>query len=143
MKTYKRSNDRMLKLTKNKVELCIKEKDSQKSAAFTPARWASFLLCMDEIDRQLEKMFQGEEVTYRNHYGGGWHVSVISGFQSVDLRKFYIPFGEKTAKPTETGIALRLNEWPVFKEAVQALHRENPEGIQSCKKCNPFPSIVV
>ena len=100
MKTYKLGNDRMLKLTKNKVELCIKEKDSQKSAAFTPARWASFLLCLDEIDRQLEKMFRGEDVTYRNHYGGGWHVSVTSGFQCIDLKKFYIPFGEKTVKPT-------------------------------------------
>jgi len=160
MKTYKLGNDRVVTLSKNKDELCIKEKNSQKSATFTPTRWASFLLCLDEIDSQLDKMFRGEEVSYRNHYGGGWHVSVTSGFQCVDLRKFYIPFGEKTVKPTKTGIALRLTEWAVFKEEVQALHRDNPivanfvpcflsqdhtnlESIRACRECNPFPSIVV
>jgi len=56
-------------------------------------------------------------------------------------------------KPTKTGIALRLNEWPTFKQAVDKLHRDNPtvanftpcflnldhatpELIATCSECN-------
>ena len=34
------------------------------------------------------KVRDRKNVTYRNHYGGGWYVSVTSGFNCIDLRKF-------------------------------------------------------
>jgi len=64
-------NNRLLKIAKNNNELRVEEKDSIKSATFTPSRWASILLCLEEIDCQLEKFVAGENVAYRNHYGGG------------------------------------------------------------------------
>ena len=64
---------------------------TKKAAVFTPARWASFLLCLGEIDNQLCRLSQGEDVAYCTHYGGGWHVSLTKGFRCVDLRKFYVP----------------------------------------------------
>ena len=48
------------------------------------------------------------------------------GFRCIDLRKFYVPFGQALWKPTKEGIALRLSEWPTFKEAIDKLHRDNP-----------------
>jgi len=60
------------------------------------------------------------------HYGGAWHVSLTKGLRCVDLRKFFIPMGQTLWKPTKTGIALRLNELPTFKQAVDKLHRDNP-----------------
>ena len=157
MKTYCIGNGRTLKLSKNNDQLTLKEKGIQKSATFTPARWASFLLCLDEIDHQLDKLSRGEEVAYRNHHGGGWHVSVTSDFQCVDLRKFYLPFGQTIGiKPTKTGFAFRLSEWSTFKQVIQFVRRDHPDvanfvlcfldsnhttldGIQSCKECNPIP----
>ena len=161
--TYDIGNNRFLKIGKNNNELYIDEKDSVKSAAFTPSRWASFLLCLDEIDRQLETFAAGEIVAYRNHYGGGWYVSVTSGFYCVDLRKFYLPIGEKEWKPTRTGIALRLSEWATFRNLLDVVQRDHPvvanftpcflnqdhttlEAIQACRECNPYtvtPSTVV
>ena len=61
--------------------------------------------------------------------------------------------GQTMWKPTKTGIALRLNEWPTFKQAVDKLHRDNPtvanftpcflnldhatpELIVTCPECN-------
>ena len=55
------------------------------------------------------------------HYGGAWHVSLTKGFRCVDLPKFFIPTGQSMWKPTKTGIALPLNEWPTFKQAVEKL----------------------
>ena len=43
---------------------------------------------------------------------------VDQGFCCVDLRKFFVPTDQTTWKPTKTGIALRLNEWPTFKQAI-------------------------
>jgi len=70
MKTYCIGNGRTLKLSKNNDQLTLKKKGSQKSATFTPARWAYFLLCLDVIEHQLDKLSRGEEVAYRNYYGG-------------------------------------------------------------------------
>ena len=90
------------------------------------------------------------------HYGVAWHVSLSKGFRCVDLQKFFIPTGQRTWKPTKTGIALHLNEWPTFKQAIDKLHRDNPtvanftpcflnldhatpELIATCPECNPYP----
>lgn len=93
MKTFNIGNDRSLKLSKNKKEITIVDNGTKKAAVFTPARWASFLLCLGEIDNQLYRLSEGEDVAYCNHYGRGWHVSLTKGFRCVDLRKFYVPFG--------------------------------------------------
>ena len=156
MKTFKIGNDRSLKFNKKNDSISIEEKGSKKVAHFTPARWASFLQCLDQIDDQLRKLSDGEDVAYCMHYGGAWHVSLTKGFRCVDLRKFFIPTatGQTMWKPTKTGIALRLNELPTFKQAVDKLHRDNPtvakftpgflnldyttpDLIASCPECNP------
>ena len=49
MKTFKIADNRLLKIAKKYDQLCIEEKGSAKSATFTPSRWASFLLCLDEV----------------------------------------------------------------------------------------------
>ena len=80
MKTFSIGNDTILKLEKND-EIHIPDKSTKKEAVFTPTRWASFLLCLDEIDNQLCKLTRGEDLAYQNHYGGGWHVSLTKGFR--------------------------------------------------------------
>jgi len=59
MKTFNIGNDRSLKLSKNKKEITIVDNGAKKATVFTPARWASFLLCLGEIDNRLS---QGEDV---------------------------------------------------------------------------------
>ena len=48
--TFDIGNNRLLTIAKKYDQLCIEEKGSVKSATFTPSRWASFLLCLDEIN---------------------------------------------------------------------------------------------
>ena len=91
MKTFNISSDRILHLAKNN-EITIREKATKKAAVFTPARWASFLQCVNEIDHQLGRLTSGEDVGYCMHYGAAWHVSLTNDFCCIDLRKFYVPF---------------------------------------------------
>lgn len=59
MKTFNIGIDRSLKLSKKNDEIIITDNVTKKTAVFTPARWASFRLCMDEVDNQLNKLSQG------------------------------------------------------------------------------------
>jgi len=79
MKTFNIANNRILKLGKSNDDMRILDKTTRE-AVFTAARWASFLLRLDEIDDQLCKLTQGEDVAYQVHYGGGWNVSLRKGF---------------------------------------------------------------
>jgi len=60
MKTFSIGNDRIPKLEKND-EIRISDKTTKKEAVFTPARWVFFLLCLDEIDNQLCKLFNASQ----------------------------------------------------------------------------------
>ena len=57
MKTFKIGNDRSLKLNKKNDCISIEEKGTKKAAHFTPARWASFLLCLDQIDDHTQTVW--------------------------------------------------------------------------------------
>jgi len=96
MKTFKIGNDRSLKLNKKNDSISIEDKGTKKAERFTPARWASFLLCLDEIDDQLRRLSEGGDVAYCMHYGRAWHVSLTKGFRCVDLRKFFVPKDQNT-----------------------------------------------
>jgi len=80
MKTFNIGNDRSLKLSKNKKKITIVDNGTKKAAVFTPARCASFLLCLNEIDNQLCRPSQGEDVAYCNHYGEGlrWRMARVA-----------------------------------------------------------------
>ena len=67
MKTFKIGNDRSLKLKKKKDSISIEDKGTKQAAHFTPARWASFLLCLDQIDDQLRRLLRA----------GTWHTACI------------------------------------------------------------------
>ena len=158
MKTFNIDNNRILNLVENNDEIHILDKTTMKAAVFTPARWASFMLCLGEIHDQVCKLIEGAHVAYLNHYGGGWHVTVSRGLHGADLRKFYVPLGETSCKPTSMGITLSVTEWLKLREVIRFLHRDNPsvtdflpctynhsspQGLSTCQECNPFPTIIM
>jgi len=65
-------------------EIHILDKTTTKESVFTPSRWASFLLCVDDIHNQVCKHIEGAQVAYFNHYGGGLNVTVTNAFRGVD-----------------------------------------------------------
>jgi len=92
------------------------------------------------------------------HVGGGYYISVTSGLQCVDLRRFYMMDGKLIL--TREGVALRLYEWadlctliPTITEGNSKLgtavpcymeqdHQDQLKTL-NCKECNPFgPGVV-
>ena len=101
----------------------------------------------------------GNNVKYMQSIGGGYYISITSGFFCVDVRKFFVPRGETDIKPTRQGIAFRLREWDEMKKIIETINNtypslgtalpcylcdnhQNQEGALQCNECNPFyPSM--
>jgi hypothetical protein len=138
-----------------KEEVRLFEDGSSKSATFTFPRWAQFAGSFDEINECVTKLVGGQQdVRLQLHVGGGWFVSVTSGFLCVDIRKFYVKPGVGV-KPSKTGIALRLPEWTRLKEIANKIKEKNQkiadaqpcwtqsdhfnqQGAMMCSECNPY-----
>jgi hypothetical protein len=121
-------------------DVCIRDADGKKAIFLSARSWSGFVQLMDDIDDAVKSK---EEIAYCRHFGGGWYVSVTSGFSCVDIRRFYMKDG--SIKPTKTGIALRLNEWEILKlmlphlsPAVGQCWHKNHEDFLRCLECCPF-----
>ena len=104
---YTLSDRRVLSVEED--EVVIKDSKNNNSIKIPAKRWATFRLQFDEIENAVSKLREKQYVKYFQHIGGGWYVSVSTGFYCVDIRRFYKKDGE--LRPTREGLALRLFEW--------------------------------
>lgn len=113
-------------------QITIFEDTSVKQIVLTGSRWSQLTSAVQTIDEKLEKM-STDYVKYQHHLGGGYYVSVTTGFRCVDLRQFY---GREGVGPcaTRKGIALRLPEWTRLKEVLPEINKAFPEleNIEPC-----------
>ena len=140
----------------NKIAVLISDKEKDKTIEIPLQRLAVLLNYMPEIDQTVTQFAATEFVRYKQHIGGGWFVSVTSGFPCVDFRKFYMPVFGFEEKPTKSGLAIRLSEWSAFGAALRRMTEENPHLLQiqpcgihpnqeeamQCAECYPFPSVT-
>jgi len=108
----------------------------------------------------MKKLISGIPVSYRQEIGGGYCVSVTSGFYCVDIRKFFIPHGHTEIRATRQGLSVRVREWAKLKTIVSAINDAHPTlnnsvpcfqrddhmnqlGALECKECNPFRREVL
>lgn len=122
-------------------------------------RWASFRQLVEEIDLKVKALDTDEIVNFRQHIGGGYFVSVTSGFFCVDFRKFFVPRGQHDVKPTRKGIALRLYEWADMRKVIEDINTDYPDigtalpcSVQddhnnqlsafNCRECYPFGADI-
>lgn len=114
---------------------------------------------MEEIELKVKALDTDEIVNFRQHIGGGYFVSVTSGFFCVDFRKFFVPRGQHDVKPTRKGIALRLYEWADMRKVIEDINTDYPDigtalpcSVQddhnnqlsafNCRECYPFGADI-
>jgi len=88
---------------------------------------------MDEIETNMKSLIADKAVSYKCAIGGGYYVSVTSGFYCVDIRKFFVPFGQTEIKPTRRGLALRLREWSDWKKTWRLSTARIPLSAPLCR----------
>ena len=116
-------------------------------------KWAQFRQSFEEIDAKVKALVNNEPVSYRQHIGGGHYVSVTTGFRCVDIRKFFMSYGQTDINATQKGIALRLPEWSTLRKLVETVNSAYPalgttlpcylqddhmNGALLCRECYPF-----
>ena len=115
---------RYVRLTPDHV--IIEDDLTTKSAPLTLQMFSKIVFNLEDIDEAVAKLKQNDElVKFRLRIGGPWCVSVTSGYQCVDVRKFFMMDGNLS--PTRIGISLRLSEWEKFKAAIDEIHRCRPD----------------
>jgi len=63
-------------------------------AMLTPKRWANFILYCQQIDNEAKELnLKTRPVAFRLHLSDGWYVSVTGGYNCVEFRRFYVPYG--------------------------------------------------
>jgi len=63
-------------------------------------RWAQFRQHIAEIDECLKRLSAGiNGIAYKQSIGGGFYISVTSGFWCIDVRKFFQPTERQTSSP--------------------------------------------
>jgi len=121
-------------------------------------RWAQFRHSIPDIETNVKTRIEDKPVSYRHPIGGGYYVSVTAGFNCIDIRKFFLPYGQTDIKPTRRGLVLRLHIWMDMKKIIENVDSEyyelgtalpcylreshqNQIGALECSECNPFKSL--
>lgn len=125
--------------------------------SLNPSRFAILMMNSDEISQALDNIRKPEPtcVNYKRHLGGGIYLSVTTGVECVDIRRYFVPDGQKEELPTRNGISLKCSEWrklvqldqeirklsPLLQNATPCSYdvsHSNQEGALMCKECTPF-----
>lgn len=139
----------------NELIIVILNVNSGKFIEIPANRWASFLLLQADIDEAVKQLQEKKFVSYFEHFGGGWYVSVSTGIWCVDLRQFYL--NEKSEiKPSKQGLALRISEWNTLMNLLPLImsfdvdllavcpcsmredHLNDRNIVLACRECSPF-----
>jgi len=95
MKTYKlgTAGERIVTIKKcgedHVVTIRVKD-DENKSIELSPKRWPTLRQNIDNIMTNAKAAAMGDEgIKLWQHIGGGHYVSVTSGYQCIDFRKWF------------------------------------------------------
>ena len=143
----------------NELIIVILNVNSEKFIEIPANRWASFLLLQADIDEAVKQLQEKKFVSYFEHFGGGWYVSVSTGIWCVDLRQFYC--NEKSEiKPSKQGLALRISEWNTLMNLLPLImsfdvdllavcpcsmredHLNDRNIVLACRECSPFVNVA-
>jgi len=117
MKMYKlgTAGDRIVTVKKCGVDHIVTiwmKDDEKKTIELSPKRWATFRQNIHDITANAKAVATGDEgIKLWQHIGGGQYISVTSGYQCIDFRKWFQPYGSKDReiKSAKKGVALRFD----------------------------------
>ncbi len=80
-----------------------------------------------EITIRIDQLRRNEPTLYRRHIGGNWFVTMETGFNTVDIRKFWLPDNETSIRATRKGVSLTFNQFDELKNGLRTIEGFVPE----------------
>lgn len=112
---------------RDEIKVCIRYYVVGKFIEIPGRRWASFFSLRHDINKALELISHGKEVSYLQHFGDGWHVKVSTGSWQVDIRRYDQDEKSGEMKPTDEGLAMSGFCWRNFQNGIMDLSANIPE----------------
>lgn len=113
-------------------------------------RCNELFMSLSFLEESVRTMELNQDTFYRRHLGGNWHVTVQSGFNRVDIRKFWFPEGANDIRVTKKGVSLTFvqfrelrNGLRIIDSFVQELcdvvpcYSDPNHDIANCLECTP------
>ncbi len=144
--------NRRLVLKNKDGEFYITLEEFEKTSITMPAkRWKALINLEKDIDENIQLLTNGQNTNFKEHIGGGFYVSICTGWARVDIRRNFL-HPEKSLQPTKDGFSLRFREWNRMKEVARIISDEigivkqcidgndhyNQLSFLSCYECSPF-----
>jgi len=83
-KNYSLGRNRSVSVKKQGGDLLItiaEEGSDVKTVTFPSRRWAQFIEARGQVDEAVNNLMAQQEIQFRVHIGGKWHVSATTGFE--------------------------------------------------------------
>ncbi len=103
-----------------------------------------------EIVIHIDQVRRKETTFYRRHIGGNWYVTMETGFNTVDIRRFWQPDDSTCIRATRKGVSLTFNQFDELKNGLRMIEGVVPELSQVvpcyltgnhqrdlCRECSP------
>ncbi len=129
---------------------------TKKGISLTLQNWVDLGDIADDIEEAILAMDRGFTISQKWHIGRNVFVSIDSEFSDkyVDIRRFFLPEGERVIKPTKKGIALLIPQWHKIRDTFQVManfvpalntmqacnlsdSHQNQQGYIDCNHCTP------
>lgn len=118
--------------------------------SLTLQRCNELFMSLPFLEDALIRIEQNGDTFYTRHLGGNWHVTVQSGFNRVDIRKFWFSEGATELRATRKGVSLTFEQFRELKNGLRMLDSFVPElshivpcysipyhDVSSCAECTP------
>jgi hypothetical protein len=105
----------------------IKDSGTEKFIELSTKGWLAFAKIIADIDNSVKDLYERRNANFFETIDIDCYVSVTTGFQCVDIRRFYTLPHTNTLKPTRKGIAIRLTEWETMKSIAKQMAADIPE----------------
>ena len=90
-------------------------------------QWKDLCDMTGVIDDLMTRVIDQEPVDWRYHLGEDTYVTIKAPYTCVNIRRFWIPNGEWTLKPTKKGVSLNWKEWQELKKTIPVFEAKEPE----------------
>lgn len=126
----------------------------------SPCRFKAFCTIVGKIQEAKEALYNGvEAVNIKEHIGGGVNVSLKTGNNCVDIRRYFMTDVGVAELPTRKGISLKFAQWDRLVERLEDIKRVSPilmnaelcssrtdhsnlMGFLDCRECNPYGDVI-
>ncbi len=110
---------------------------------------------LPDVVIHVDQLRRNEPTFYRRHIGGNWFVVMEMGYDTVNIRKFWLPDNETSIRATRKGVSLTFNQFEELKNGLRILDTFVPELNRVvpcylsgkhvrdfCKECSPNNTSV-